>query len=68
MESPLEFHSQKPDTWVEDLCGFGCADRGPGRCFSTDRGFCFHGYIMCPLLAVFKRKIKYLVKLQAASV
>jgi hypothetical protein len=46
MESPLEFHSVKPDNVGANLCGFGCADYGPGRCFSTDRGFVLHKSII----------------------
>jgi hypothetical protein len=46
MESPLEFHSQKPDTGVEDLCGFGCADQNPGNGYSRDRGLLFHELII----------------------
>ena len=42
----LEIHSQKPDTEIASLCGFGCADSSPGRCFSTDRGFLLHGLII----------------------
>src|SRR5450755_2238115 len=43
MESPLEFHSLKPDNGVASPFGFGCADYSPGRCISTDRGFVLHG-------------------------
>ena len=43
VKSPIEIHNQKPDTGVEDSCGFGCANHSPGRCFNTDRGFLLHG-------------------------
>jgi hypothetical protein len=66
MESPIEFHSQKPDNWVADLCGFGCADYNPGRCFNTDRGLLFHtSIILDPLMSVkhkaldFHYRVKY---------
>src|ERR1700722_734533 len=63
MESPIEFHSPKPDNGVEDSCGFGCANRSPGRCFSTDRGFLFHALIILdPLIYVrldFHMGVKY---------
>jgi hypothetical protein len=46
MESPIEFHSQMPDTGVEDSCGFGCANQNPGQCFYTDWGLLFHELIV----------------------
>jgi hypothetical protein len=42
MESPLEFHSPKPDNEIASLFGFGCADYSPGQCFNTDWGFLLH--------------------------
>jgi hypothetical protein len=46
MESPLEFHSQKPDNWVDGPFGFGCADYNPDQCFSTGWGSLFHDLII----------------------
>jgi hypothetical protein len=39
VESPVEFHSQKPDNRGVTLCGFGCAEHSPGRDWRLDRGF-----------------------------
>ena len=42
---------------MRDLYGFGCAVLGPGRCFSTDRGFLVHGSIIRNPLANVNRKV-----------
>jgi len=54
MESLLEFHSLKPDNGDANLCGFGCADYNPGRCFSTGRGLLLHGLSVTASVAVVK--------------
>jgi hypothetical protein len=38
VKSPVEFHSQKPDTTFADSYGFGCAFRFPGGGSSLHRG------------------------------
>lgn len=38
VKSPVEFHSQKPDTKFGEPCGFGCAIHFPGEGSSLHRG------------------------------
>jgi len=50
VKSPVEFHSQKPDTVGANLCGLGCADYNPGRDWRLGRGLLFHeSSILYPL-------------------
>jgi len=57
MESPLEFHSLKPDNGVARLCGFGCRDYSPGRRFNADRGFLLHTQLYACYIKHVKKKL-----------
>src|ERR1017187_4142413 len=46
VKSPVEFHSQKPDTGVVGSCGFGCANHGPGDDWRRCWGFSIHDSII----------------------
>lgn len=57
MESPVEFHSLKPDNEIASLARLRlCRITSPGQCFSTGRGFLIHEIIIRDPLAYVNEK------------
>ena len=57
MESPIEFHSLKPDNEIASLARLRlCRITSPGRRFSTGRGFLIHELIIRDPLAYVNEK------------